>query len=37
LVADGESVVEDADCVAVSFPRYVGTLRAFGAQIEVMR
>jgi 3-phosphoshikimate 1-carboxyvinyltransferase len=37
LVADGESVVEDADCVAVSFPRYVGTLRALGAKIEVMR
>jgi len=36
LVADGESVLDDADCVAVSFPRYVGTLRALGAKIEVM-
>jgi 3-phosphoshikimate 1-carboxyvinyltransferase len=37
LVADGESVLDDADCAAVSFPRYVGTLRALGAKIEVMR
>ena len=37
LVADGESVVLDADCIAVSFPRFVGTMRALGANIEVMR
>jgi 3-phosphoshikimate 1-carboxyvinyltransferase len=37
LVADGETVVADADCLAVSFPRYVGTLRALGASVEVMR
>ncbi|HTQ05609.1 MAG TPA: 3-phosphoshikimate 1-carboxyvinyltransferase [Polyangiaceae bacterium] len=37
LVADGESVVEDADCLAVSFPRFVGTLRSLGADIEVAR
>jgi len=37
LAADGESIVDDADCVVVSFPRYVGTLRALGAKIEVMR
>ncbi|HEY4159765.1 MAG TPA: 3-phosphoshikimate 1-carboxyvinyltransferase, partial [Polyangiaceae bacterium] len=36
LVADGETVVEDADCVAVSFPRFVGTLRALGAQVEAL-
>jgi len=36
LVADGESVIEDADCIAVSFPRFVGTLRALGADLEVV-
>lgn len=35
LVADGETVVEDVDCIATSFPRFVGTLRALGASIEV--
>jgi 3-phosphoshikimate 1-carboxyvinyltransferase len=35
LVADGESVVEDIDCIATSFPRFVGTLRALGADLEV--
>jgi 3-phosphoshikimate 1-carboxyvinyltransferase len=37
LMADGESFVDDADCLAVSFPRFVGTLRALGAKVEVMR
>jgi 3-phosphoshikimate 1-carboxyvinyltransferase len=37
LAADGESVIEDADCIAVSFPRFVGTLRALGADIEVAK
>jgi 3-phosphoshikimate 1-carboxyvinyltransferase len=37
LVADGESVIEDADCIAVSFPRFVGTLRALGADLEVLK
>ena len=37
LLADGETVVEQADCIAVSFPRFVGTLRAMGAEIEVIR
>ena len=37
LVADGETVIDDADCLAVSFPRFVGTLRALGADIEVQR
>jgi 3-phosphoshikimate 1-carboxyvinyltransferase len=35
LVADGETVVEDADCIRASFPRFVGTLRALGADVEV--
>ena len=35
LVADGPSTVEDADCIATSFPKFVGTLRALGAQIDV--
>jgi 3-phosphoshikimate 1-carboxyvinyltransferase len=37
LVADGETIVDDVDCLAVSFPRFVGTLRALGADIEVQR
>jgi 3-phosphoshikimate 1-carboxyvinyltransferase len=35
LVADGETVIDDVDCIATSFPRFVGTLRALGAEIEV--
>jgi 3-phosphoshikimate 1-carboxyvinyltransferase len=35
LAAGGESVIDDADPIAVSFPRFVGTLRALGAAIEV--
>ncbi|HWA76519.1 MAG TPA: 3-phosphoshikimate 1-carboxyvinyltransferase [Polyangiaceae bacterium] len=37
LVADGETVIEDADCIAVSFPRFVGTLKALGADLEVVK
>jgi 3-phosphoshikimate 1-carboxyvinyltransferase len=37
LAADGECVVDDADAIAVSFPRFVGTLRALGADIEVQQ
>ncbi len=37
LAADGESVIDDAECIAVSFPRFVGTLRALGAEIEVQQ
>jgi 3-phosphoshikimate 1-carboxyvinyltransferase len=29
--------VRDAACIATSFPRFVGTLRALGARIEVIR
>jgi 3-phosphoshikimate 1-carboxyvinyltransferase len=35
LVAAGPTRVRDADCIATSFPRFVGTLRALGARIEV--
>jgi 3-phosphoshikimate 1-carboxyvinyltransferase len=37
LVADAETIIDDVDCLAVSFPRFVGTLRALGADIEVQR
>ena len=36
LIADGETVIEDVECVAVSFPRFAGTLRALGADVEVI-
>jgi len=35
LVADGESVIEDVDCIRTSFPKFVGTLKALGAELEV--
>ncbi|MBK8994977.1 MAG: 3-phosphoshikimate 1-carboxyvinyltransferase [Myxococcales bacterium] len=35
LIADGPTVVEDVACIATSFPRFAGTLRALGAEIEV--
>jgi len=35
LVADGPSKIKDVDCIATSFPRFVGTLRALGARLEV--
>lgn len=34
-VADGETTIEDADCIRTSFPRFVGTMRALGASVEV--
>jgi 3-phosphoshikimate 1-carboxyvinyltransferase len=37
LLADGETTIDDVDCLAVSFPRFAGTLRALGADIEVQR
>ena len=37
LLADGETIIDDVDCLAVSFPRFAGTLRALGADIEVQR
>jgi 3-phosphoshikimate 1-carboxyvinyltransferase len=35
LAGSGPSTIEDVDCIATSFPRFVGTLRALGAQIDV--
>lgn len=36
LCADAPSRVRDVACIATSFPRFVGTLRALGANIEVV-
>lgn len=35
LCADGPSRVRDVDNIATSFPRFVGTLRALGARVDV--
>jgi 3-phosphoshikimate 1-carboxyvinyltransferase len=35
LAASGPSRIENCDCIATSFPRFVGTLRALGARIDV--
>ena len=35
LLGDGPSRVRNADPIATSFPRFVGTLRALGARVEV--
>ncbi|HVY49479.1 MAG TPA: 3-phosphoshikimate 1-carboxyvinyltransferase [Minicystis sp.] len=35
LAADGPTRVRDAACIATSFPRFVGTLRALGARVDV--
>ena len=35
LVADGETVIDDVDCVATSFPRFAETLRALGAEVQL--
>ena len=35
LTAAGPSRIRDVDCIATSFPRFVGTLRALGAKIDV--
>ncbi|MFO0587226.1 MAG: 3-phosphoshikimate 1-carboxyvinyltransferase [Polyangiaceae bacterium] len=35
LVADGKCRVRDAGCIRTSFPKFVGTMRALGATIEV--
>jgi 3-phosphoshikimate 1-carboxyvinyltransferase len=37
LAARGPSRVRDAACIATSFPRFIGTLRALGARVEVVR
>jgi 3-phosphoshikimate 1-carboxyvinyltransferase len=36
LVASGPTRVRDAGCIATSYPKFVGTLRALGATIEVL-
>lgn len=36
LLGSGKSRVRDVDCIATSFPRFVGTLRALGAEIDVL-
>jgi 3-phosphoshikimate 1-carboxyvinyltransferase len=35
LLADGVTRVHDVDCIGTSFPRFVGTLRALGARLDV--
>lgn len=35
LLGREPSRIEDCDCIATSFPRFVGTLRALGARIDV--
>jgi 3-phosphoshikimate 1-carboxyvinyltransferase len=37
LVADGPTRVTDVACIATSFPRFAGTLRALGAEVEVVK
>lgn len=34
LVADGETIVDDVECVDTSFPGFAGLLRSLGADIE---
>lgn len=36
LVADGPSTIRDCDCIATSFPKFVGTLRALGARVDAL-
>ncbi len=36
LVADGETRVRDVACVATSFPRFAGTIRALGGELDVV-
>ncbi len=35
LGASGPSTIVDCDCIGTSFPRFVGTLRALGARVDV--
>ncbi len=35
LAGDGPTRVRDVGCIATSFPRFAGTLRALGARVEV--
>lgn len=36
LVADGPTRVRDVACIATSFPRFAGTMRALGAEVQVV-
>lgn len=36
LAADGPSTIHDVACIGTSFPRFVGTMRALGARIDVL-
>jgi 3-phosphoshikimate 1-carboxyvinyltransferase len=36
LIADAPSRIVNVDCIATSFPRFVGTMRALGARIDVV-
>jgi 3-phosphoshikimate 1-carboxyvinyltransferase len=36
LLASAPSRVRNADCIATSYPKFVATLRALGASIEVV-
>ena len=35
MAAEGETVIEDVDCVATSFPTFAETFRSLGADVEV--
>lgn len=35
LLADGPTRIDDCACIATSYPKFVGTLRALGARIDV--
>jgi 3-phosphoshikimate 1-carboxyvinyltransferase len=37
LVAGGPSRIRDVGCIATSFPRFVGTFRALGADLDVVQ
>jgi 3-phosphoshikimate 1-carboxyvinyltransferase len=34
LVAEGKTVLKDAECIADSFPGFEDALRSFGAEVE---
>jgi 3-phosphoshikimate 1-carboxyvinyltransferase len=36
LIATGETIVDDASCIADSFPGFVGVMRSLGANIELL-
>jgi 3-phosphoshikimate 1-carboxyvinyltransferase len=35
LLAEGETVIYDADCVAISFPQFPQVLASLGAEVEM--